>query len=163
MIINKRKFFVYLCCVLVWMGVIFSLSAEPSEESDETSLGLGRVIAEIVVPDFEEMSAHEQYQLVKSWNGVLRKLAHFSEYAVLGFFSLRTLLQVKISKKKAGIVGGIICVLYAASDELHQYFVPGRSCQIGDICIDSMGAITGIVFVLLVQYFWKKRANKIEI
>lgn len=44
----------------------------------------------------------------------------------------------------------IIGVTYAASDEMHQLFVPGRSGKLADILIDSLGIITGIIFFLLI-------------
>lgn len=37
----------------------------------------------------------------------------------------------------------LFCALYACSDELHQYFVPGRSCRFFDVCVDSTGAFCG--------------------
>jgi len=43
----------------------------------------------------------------------------------------------------------VICVLYAISDETHQIFVPGRSAQISDVLIDSVGAIVGILMYLV--------------
>lgn len=157
MIINKRKFIVYICGVLLWMGIIFSFSAQPSEASDETSLGFGRVIAEILVEGFEELSEEAQFKLVEGWNIFIRKTAHFCEYAVLGILCAFALSQVKISGRKAAAIGIVICAGYAASDELHQYFVPGRAGRITDVCLDSAGAITGIVLVMLIRYFRMKK------
>ncbi|MGV8147186.1 MAG: VanZ family protein [Alkaliphilus sp.] len=42
----------------------------------------------------------------------------------------------------------LVCVLYAISDETHQIFVPGRSAQVSDILIDSVGAAVGILIYL---------------
>ena len=39
--------------------------------------------------------------------------------------------------------------LYAVTDEIHQYFVPGRSCEFRDICIDSAGVLCGIFCLCL--------------
>lgn len=36
-------------------------------------------------------------------------------------------------------------ILYAASDELHQYFVPGRACQLRDVVIDGLGVLIGVL------------------
>ena len=50
--------------------------------------------------------------------------------------------------KKCGLkscLAILICVLYAASDEIHQIFVPGRSCRVMDILLDSFGSISGII------------------
>ncbi|MEE1086375.1 MAG: VanZ family protein [Schaedlerella sp.] len=154
MIINKSRFILGLCFTLLWMGIIFSLSSQPSNQSDETSLGIGRIIAEIVKPDFEQISADEQDQLVESWNHAIRKTAHFAEYAILGVFCGFMVLQVSISIKKGWILAVIMCMLYAISDEVHQYFVPGRACQVGDICIDTFGAVCGVIVVVFIRNLW---------
>ncbi|MFQ8632799.1 MAG: VanZ family protein, partial [Intestinibacter bartlettii] len=49
-------------------------------------------------------------------------------------------------------------VLYAISDEIHQYFVPGRACQFRDVMIDSCGALFGIAVIVIL----KKMVNKIK-
>lgn len=149
MIIDKRKFWLFLTCVLIWMAVIFGFSSEKSDQSDETSLNVGKLIAEIVVKDFDKMSEKEQLEMIESWNFAIRKTAHFCEYAMLGILVISMFLQVDISRKNAVILGIILCAFYAMSDELHQYFVPGRACQFRDVCIDTAGAATGI-FVLLI-------------
>ena len=72
---------------------------------------------------------------------IIRKLAHFTEYLVLG------LLMYNLVKDKRNniILALFICVIYAISDEIHQIYVPGRSGQITDIFIDSVGSICGIL------------------
>jgi VanZ family protein len=72
------------------------------------------------------------------WDTILRKLAHTFEYAVLGALLVRAL-------DRPGLAFGL-GVLYAASDELHQTFVPGRHGSPIDVAIDSVGIALGIVF-----------------
>ena len=45
----------------------------------------------------------------------------------------------------------IICILYATSDELHQLFVMGRSCELRDVFIDSLGSVSGIIMYNLIE------------
>jgi len=71
------------------------------------------------------------------WDLVLRKLAHTAEYAVLGALLVRATGRVGL----AFAVG----TLYAASDELHQSFVPGRLGSPLDVAIDAAGVAVGIV------------------
>ena len=53
----------------------------------------------------------------------------------------------------------LIATLYAVSDEFHQYFIPGRSCQVGDVMIDSAGACVGVLVVMgIVHLLGRKRA-----
>jgi len=72
-----------------------------------------------------------------TWDLVLRKLAHLSEYAVLG-----ALLQRALSRPGFAIlIGGI----YAVSDEVHQHFVRGRHAAWYDVVIDTIGVTIGVV------------------
>lgn len=54
---------------------------------------------------------------------------------------MERLLEAK--KWKIFLRAEVFCALYACSDELHQYFVPGRSCRFFDVCVDSTGAFFG--------------------
>jgi VanZ family protein len=71
------------------------------------------------------------------WDTVLRKLAHTAEYAVLGALLLRATRNVALAF--------VLATLYAASDELHQAFVPGRHGAPLDVAIDAVGVVAGIV------------------
>jgi VanZ family protein len=71
-----------------------------------------------------------------TWDLVLRKLAHAAEFAVLGALLLRALVV-----ERAALVLGIA---YAASDELHQVFVPGRRGSVFDVLIDAVGVALGV-------------------
>ncbi len=72
-----------------------------------------------------------------TWDLVLRKLAHAAEFAVLGFLLLRAL-----GREAVAVAVGIA---YAASDELHQHFVPGRQGSVLDVLLDSVGVAAGVV------------------
>jgi VanZ family protein len=93
--------------VVLWAAVIFTLSAVPSLSS-----GLG------------------------TWDLVLRKGAHLTEYAILGLLLARALLR----EVPAFALG----VLYAVSDEVHQSFVRGRHAAPLDVAIDAVGVLVGI-------------------
>jgi len=75
------------------------------------------------------------------------KLFHFTAYGILGF-----LLSSALPEKKIW-VPALLASLYGISDEFHQSFVPGRSCDLLDWFADSFGAISGsyLFFIL-----WKK-------
>ena len=77
----------------------------------------------------------------------IRKLAHFTEFAALGFFTF-TAFKVNFKNKGLPAVPALVA-LYAVSDEIHQLFVPGRACTFIDICIDTAGGITGIALSIL--------------
>ncbi len=72
-----------------------------------------------------------------TWDLVLRKLAHLSEYAVLG-----ALLHRALSRPWLAVLIG---ALYATSDEIHQHFVRGRHAAWYDVVIDTVGVTIGVV------------------
>lgn len=74
---------------------------------------------------------------------VVRKLAHFTIYALLGLNTFY--MYKKYGVKHYALCALITCILYACSDEWHQSFVSGRSPQITDICIDTCGALSLIL------------------
>ena len=80
---------------------------------------------------------------------IMRKLAHFTEYLILGFLTINMLDKNDISKKY--LLSILICIIYVTSDEIHQFIIPGRACQIKDILIDSIGSITGIYLYKLIS------------
>ena len=89
------------------------------------------------------MTAAEQEEIRSRISHIIRKTAHFTIYAALGFFSSLTAGRRKIfSKSSLGIV--LFCFAYAVSDEIHQYFVPGRACMFTDMLIDTGGGIAGM-------------------
>ena len=94
--------------VLAWAAVIFAFSSVPSLSS-----GLG------------------------GWDLVLRKLAHVSEYAILGALLLRATGRPRLALGLAA--------LYAVSDEVHQHFVEGRHAASVDVLIDTAGALAGVL------------------
>jgi VanZ family protein len=94
--------------VIAWAAVIFALSSVP-----HLSSGLG------------------------TWDYVLRKCAHVTEYAILG-----ALLMRAVGRELPAFLAA---VAYAASDELHQHFVAGRHSSPVDVAIDAAGITLGLV------------------
>lgn len=137
--------------------MIFSLSSQNADESSETSGSLIASLAEIFYPDFDGLTGEEQEQVIESFQFIARKTAHFSIYGVLGFLSFltfvsyrRLLLILRLSLSAA------VCLAYAISDEIHQLFVAGRSCELRDICIDFCGALLAITVSALFSRYIKR-------
>jgi len=101
--------------VLLWAALIFTLSSIPS-------LGTG----------------------LDTWDLILRKCAHVTEYAILG-----VLLARAMGHEGPALLLGI---LYAASDEFHQAFVRGRHASPVDVAIDTLGVLIGLTA-------WRPRAK----
>ena len=102
--------------VVVWAAVIFALSSIPH-------LGTGLGI----------------------WDLVLRKLAHATEYGILGALLLRALGRP--------VPAALLALAYAASDELHQHFVSGRHAAPLDVAIDVAGVMVGIAIYLRTRQY----------
>jgi VanZ family protein len=73
------------------------------------------------------------------WDTILRKCAHGTEYAILG-----TLLYRALGRAGVAWLAGLA---YAASDELHQRFVPGRHASLLDVAIDGAGLAAGVLLI----------------
>ena len=74
---------------------------------------------------------------------IIRKLAHFAEYLVLGVLLYRALRTESRPPLRAAATAVVLAALWAASDELHQAFVPGRTPAVRDVMIDVSCAIAG--------------------
>lgn len=85
----------------------------------------------------------------------IRKLAHFSEYACMGFLVYLILSQWMDKCRKLYLLSVLWVFLSAAADEFHQYFVPGRYASFADVCLDTCGGVFGMLLCLAV-------ANKIH-
>ena len=126
------------------MGIIFWFSSENGDDSKEVSENLLMLIIEYL----GNIISHN----------VLRKIAHFTEYAALGF-CMSGAVYFKFNKNKV-YIPLIPCVLYAISNEIHQYFVPESSCRIFDLFVDSCGSLTGILIFLLIALSVNKHQGK---
>ena len=88
---------------------------------------------------------------LEEWDFTLRKLAHAAEFALLGFLLVRATGSLGWS-----IAGGIA---YAISDELHQHFVPGRLGAAGDVVIDSVGVLVGVLLAARIRNYHSNRGE----
>ncbi len=145
------------CSVTVAIMIaIFSFSAETADNSQKTSESFTeRVLS--VFHAFGGLPPEKKTQIIKGIQSVVRKLAHFSIYALLGTFMYLSFFVLELKKP---LFAFACCVLYAISDELHQMFIPGRSCELRDMCIDSLGALLGVTFVMLIIMLVKRLLRK---
>jgi len=140
--------------VLIWMILIFNLSSQIAEQSNQLSTG----ITEAIVEAIEKIAPNTEID-ISGFNHIVRKNAHFIAYLVLGVLMMNALRRSEIDENKSIILALSVCVLYAASDEIHQLFVPGRGGQVRDVIIDSIGAFVGIsIYFALTRIFRKKAA-----
>lgn len=153
------KAFRLITCVLLiaWMALIFSMSAQNATESDKTSGNVIESVLSVIYPGFDGLSEESKAELISSFQFIARKTAHFSLYAILGLLSFLTVISyrnLKFGLRSA--LSAAICLLYAASDEVHQLFVPGRSGEIRDVCIDFCGSLLMIMILALSARYIEK-------
>ncbi len=97
---------------------------------------------------------------------LIRKIAHFTLYFILGLLSCATMMTYCLKKERSLSAGWFcawaFCIFYATTDEFHQLFVPGRTGRLLDIGIDSCGALLGSLILLFFVYRADQRHQKPE-
>lgn len=140
--------------VLFVMALISFFSAQTQTESSQTSGHLEKIVMAVLDRYFNGQ-IRDQQALIDQVSHIVRKLAHFTEFAVLGFF-----LMLHLSDRKKGwLWSGIVGICYAISDEIHQIFVPGRGPGVTDVFIDSLGVLAGTVVMLALLSLIEHRKN----
>lgn len=140
-----------LILTLAVMFFIFQMSAMNAENSSELSTSVGYTVGTLFVEGFDELPHEEQEEFALSIEHPLRKFAHFSEFAALGFlllFDATVFFGIKGWKR---FLCAFLCgMIYAATDELHQLVVSGRSGEIRDVAIDTGGVLAGCIVAYLI-------------
>lgn len=120
--------------LIVWIALIFFLSAEGADSSQARS----GVIVGILRDSFS-------VDLADSFLSFLtRKAAHIIAYFILGLVIYSIIKTYELTTKRAIFFSVIFAMLYAVFDEIHQLLVPGRSGEVRDIFIDTIAASVGI-------------------
>lgn len=138
--------------VVLWMALIFLLSAQVGDDSGSLSGGITAFVFKAINGVFPGIDLD-----METMHHIIRKFAHFFAYFMLGMFILNALTCDKNCERRDFLVALIICVLYAASDEIHQSFVPGRGPAIKDVLIDSSGAFTGLMVLIFIKKYVLKQ------
>ena len=127
----------YLITTLIIMAFIFIQSALPGDLSSNES----NFIVQILVALFDVDAGSAGF--------AVRKCAHFTEYLVLGGSAMLMFSEMRLS----GLLAWALGTAYAVTDEFHQLFVAGRSCEVRDMCIDAAGVLCGVLVIAL----WKRK------
>ena len=152
--------FVLLCLNVL---MIFSFSGESREESGNRSEGVTEKIVKILYSDYDEMTEERQQELIHQFHRPIRKLAHFSEFGLLGMLSCGVMLSTGVFKNKYRFLRCLIpivfCLVCAAGDEIFQIFTH-RGASAVDACIDFAGSLVGNGVVWLLAYLVARRKAK---
>lgn len=159
-LIFKRILFLIMLAVTFY--IIFNFSAQDGEASGSISTKVTEFIVNIL-SKVKNMDASLRLHYITKLEPIIRKLAHFGVYTVVGFSVMGFMCTFDIKNIVKVITSFMIGLTYAISDEVHQYFIPGRSARVLDVCIDSVGVLTGIFILIILIIFveaivnWLKR------
>ena len=132
---------------------IFYMSSKTANASNEISTSFLDGVLELLFKNYKSLPDEEKIIIIQNYHFFIRKLAHFSEFALLGIFSYFFLSTFdRIKNFLAGVIAWCYVTLFAVSDEIHQLFVEGRSGKVTDVIIDSFGGAVGILFIILIVY-----------
>jgi VanZ family protein len=144
---KKQKIYkiISLTLLVSTLILIFYLSAQKAEDSSQSSGFLTRLLEKLLPFPVTDDS--------------VRVFAHFAEYSFLAFLMSNTFTSFK--GKPCSALSILLSCIYALSDEIHQYFVPGRACQLSDLIMDSVGIILGVfAFRLMFEAIKKLRKKR---
>ena len=138
-----------------WMIFIFVLSNMNSTDSGNKSQSNVGIV--------EKPSEEKIEKISTDLNPIFRKFSHAFVYLILAILVANALNISKV--KKVFIFTILICILYAASDEIHQLYIPGRSGEFRDVMIDTFGALIGYSFykLMFILFNKKRKYAKIEL
>ncbi len=132
---------VKIILIIIWMITVFRFSNQGGTESSGASSRVTNVVVK-VVEKVRNMEFTEQEK--NQAELVVRKLAHYTIYTIGGVLIMNYAYTTDKTKKQQTFGSLLFGAFYAATDEVHQYFVPGRSARVFDVGIDTLGVITGI-------------------
>lgn len=147
-----RSFLRVLSIILLvlWMGLIFFLSGQNAETSSATSSQVIETLAEKFYPEYNEMTDAQRQEFISSLQFAVRKTAHICMFAVFGFFAFLTFVSYTgLRFFTRTFWASFVSILYAASDEYHQRFVAGRSCELRDFLLDTIGILAAVLVCTL--------------
>ena len=126
---------------IAWAIVIssFSTGAFTSEHTSR-----------FIIPVLHWLLPHASPETLSTVHHVIRKCGHFTEYFILSLLILR---GFQAGNREFGLRLALLSILmvagYAALDEFHQSFVPGRGAAVSDVLLDTSGGAAGILIVAL--------------
>ncbi len=144
--------------ILLWIVVAYSLSAQVADDSIETSGRLIRWLLSHFDTGFLDLTPEEQLLRVGEWSFVVRKSAHFVLYAALGLLTMAAFSLGRRPRRPFPAALGLGALL-AVLDEVHQAFVPGRSCELRDMAIDAGGVLLGAAFLWFILWLIRRRKS----
>ena len=143
-----------VCCFILAalnIAVIFALSGEGQSASNSRSQLVTSTILNTLDPERKDAPVRKVDEVLDFFHPIIRKAAHFTEYASLGFLTCLGFLFLGLKPWPRALYPSLICLITAMSDELYQSTVPGRSPMVTDVMLDVAGGIAGVLLVCLIH------------
>jgi VanZ family protein len=137
---------------IAWAIVIssFSTGAFTSEHTSR-----------FIIPVLHWLLPHASPETLSTVHHVIRKCGHFTEYFILSLLILR---GFQAGNREFGLRLALLSILmvagYAALDEFHQSFVPGRVAAVSDVLLDTSGGAAGILIAALLVLWGRVRRQR---
>ena len=147
---------------LLWYWVIWGFSAQTAAVSGDLSDRLLWRLMALVSPAFAEADAVTQNAAVELLSFFERKAAHMFLYFVLILLLWLALLPLIQGKRHQIPLAAVLCAALAGLDEYHQTFIPGRSGELRDVCVDLAGAAVAVALVTLLLWAarWRRENHR---
>lgn len=159
----KRKIrkIISVVTVILWGTIIYLFSAQTSSESSKVSESFCYALADEYNTIFhQQLSEAQLVGIAELIEHPIRKGAHMTEYAVLALLIYQAFCAFEIRGKGNFFFTIAGVCLYAVTDEFHQRYVSGRSAQITDVLIDTLGGVFMLLLICLAKWLrqrWHKR------
>lgn len=156
---KKKKLRILLTLlIIIWMGVIFCFSNQTGPKSSSSSQSviylIGHISKTLTGHNIVNTLSTDAFSFIEF---IIRKCAHMFVYFVLSILTMLLMFTYDTYPLRFKcFISLLVSFLYACSDELHQFFVGGRSASFRDVMIDSTGACIGILLTLIIYTLIKK-------
>lgn len=143
-----RKHWLWIMLAVAFViGFIFFNSLLSDAQSSSISVLVSQFFRPVLNP----------FQVIApgSYRKLIRKLAHFVEFAVLG--GCLGFGAQKLKFKGKWVIAVVLALVIACSDEIIQSFSADRTNSVFDVCIDLAGAVCGMIAVSLLKKYNKQR------
>ena len=144
--------------LLLLIGTFFIIFRFSSQNGTQ-SKGISTKVTEAILEKsskYNQLDKKKKKKVFNRANAVIRKIAHFSIYTLVGLLLMGIMTRTKLKDKRRILITVVIGIIYATLDEFHQSFSPGRTPKITDIYIDTLGVILGILLVLTAREIYNK-------
>lgn len=145
---------------IAWMVLIFVFSSKDATDSAKQSEGVTAFVVNVILDLFTDITEEEKDAARVELEPKIRTLAHFTLFFVLASLYYYFLSAFGNRIEKNALLAFCSAAVYAVTDEIHQYFVPGRTMQLSDLVTDSMGAALAVALIMLVLFAIKVKNSE---